>query len=218
MSGPSIAVVTCNTGRIDSYKDIPDQSVPYDRFYYTNKKLPFPLTVLNDRMKSKYIKTQMHHIPELSKYDILIWVDGSIQVKSQDFVRYFSKDPFVIGKHPDRDCIFDEAGFIENEIRNGNKYLESRYNGVDLMMAAMYYGSNGYVRNSGLWASGVFGMWNTYMYRDLCDNWWKNIIQWDGIDQISLAYLLSKRNMYFRDFEYGSMISNDLFDLIPHAF
>jgi hypothetical protein len=217
-SGTKIAVVTCNTARIDTIKDIPQQTVAYDRFYYTSKKLPFPMTVLNDRIKSKYVKTQMHRIPELKGYDVLLWLDGSIQVKSEKFVEFFTKDPFVIGKHPDRNCILDEAGFIENEIRNGNKYLESRYNGIDLMMAALHYNNKGYVRNSGLWASGVFGMWNVKQYQNLCDQWWENILQWDGIDQISLGYLLSQRNMYFKDFEYGNMISNDLFDLIPHAF
>lgn len=213
-----IAVVTCNTGGIDTIKDIPEQSVAYDRFYYTNQNMPFPLSVLNNRIKSKYIKTQMHRIPELSKYDKLIWVDGSIQVKSRYFVEFYIQAPFVIGKHPDRDCIFKEADFIENEIKNGNAYLSSRYNGIDLVLAALHYGTLGYEKNSGLWASGVFGMNNTWSYHDFCDRWWNEIIKWDGIDQISLGYLLSRKSVYYYDFEYNNMISNDLFDLIPHSF
>jgi hypothetical protein len=46
------------------------------------------------------------------RYDTIIWIDGSIQIKSAVFVRELSThvgpSGWALLPHPDRDCIYDE--------------------------------------------------------------------------------------------------------------
>ena len=60
-------------------------------------------------MRAKYFKCNSHKLD----CDISVWIDGSAVIRTQDFVQWcldqLGDGDIALIKHPDRDCIYDEA-------------------------------------------------------------------------------------------------------------
>lgn len=210
-----ICLISAVFGGIDKPKVIPQQSVDVDVFQFTEENSPYPLASLNDRMKAKYFKTQMHVVKP--GYDIYIWIDGKVQIDSKDFVKtiveQLGDNDFAICKHPERNCIYEECDFIESEIKKGNKYLIERYKGLPLREEVGLYHNIGIKKKSGLYNGFIFACKISKTEQFLQD-WWRACILFSYYDQFSLAFFVFK---YFVEGNRLSILEiNKLFHQVPH--
>jgi hypothetical protein len=65
-------------------------------------------------MRAKYFRT--HPYEFFPNSDYVIWIDGSAKLQRNDSIEFFinhmkEKSDIMTWKHPDRDCILDEAKF-----------------------------------------------------------------------------------------------------------
>jgi len=185
-----VAVITANFGGMDSMRPIPQQTIPFDFACYSEANSPFPLANLDARMKAKYFKLQAH---KLFNQDILIWIDGNIEIKSPKFIEYLceqiNSSDIVIRKHPDRDCIYDEYDFILSKMATGSKYLKARYSKSELEKEREGFKQIGFPSKAGLYWCGLFARRNNAWTNDLFDRWWNHSILWNNYDQNSFAVL-----------------------------
>lgn len=184
-----IALVTACFGSIDVKKNVPKQSVKFDRFFFDESSSPYPLHSLSNRMKAKYFKCQMHKA--IPGYDLYIWIDGSVQITSSKFIESIVKQSgdFTAAHHPERSCIYKEADFIMSEIVSGNKYLADRYSVHSIEKEINFYREQGYPSRNGLFEGGIFSVKNTPKMNKLMDKWWDSCLRWSDYDQFSLRYL-----------------------------
>jgi hypothetical protein len=206
-----IAVITANVGGFDIPKLIPNQTLEYDLVRIDDIELEG-----DNRHKAKLPKMQSHRI--LKDYDIHIWIDSSVQVKSENFVKYMveqlANNDIAIGKHNLRDCAYSEMYYIIREIENGNKYLESRYNKSDLLAVNAFLRSNNFPERMGLWACGIFARYNNDKVNDIFDKWWESECKYLTNDQPMFAYLAQQ--MKVNTITWNTLIDNEYFKLIPH--
>jgi hypothetical protein len=163
---------------------------------------------IHPRMRAKYFKLLSHRVfPEgrlaprydpLSilrgrpRYDATVWIDGSIQVESPSFVREFlsglGPSGWVMFRHPDRDCIFEEA--------RASRTLE-KYDGQPLEEQARAYAALGMQRHAGLYACTVIGRKEplSQPLKALNEAWWAENHRWTYQDQISLPVLLKQMGL-----------------------
>lgn len=145
-------------------------------------------------MRAKYFKCQAHRV--LPDYDAYIWIDGSVQVDSPDFVKIMLEqldgNGVAVTRHPTRTCIYDEISFIETVVEKGNTYLSSRYNMAELRDEVEYYRRMGYPAQNGLYACGIFARRNSYMTNIAFDEWWNLCLTQTYFDQTSFCYAMWK--------------------------
>ena len=168
-------------------------------------------------MAHKFFSARSHPLgdPQHSPtYDFCIWIDGSIRILRSDFAEYLISKlgTFGIGmlRHPDRDCIFDEA-FVSLDEVNMPKYL-----GLPLSDQVEHYRRQGYPEHNGLLAAGV-------IVRDLRaprleainGHWWEENLRWSYQDQLSLPYVLWK-NGYGVDEIPINLWQNEYFVIDAH--
>jgi len=205
-----IAVITANVGGFDIPKLIPNQTLEYDLVRIDDIKLEG-----DNRHKAKLPKMQSHLF---SDADIHIWIDSSVQVKSENFVKYMveqlADNDIAIGKHNLRNCAYSEMYYIIREIENGNKYLESRYNKSDLLAVNAFLRSNNFPEKMGLWACGIFARYNNDKVNAIFDKWWESECKYLTIDQPMFSYFA--KQMKVNTITWNTLIDNEYFNLIPH--
>lgn len=206
-----IAVITANVGGFDIPKIIPNQTVEYDLIRINDVNI-----VGDNRYKAKHPKMQSHRV--LKDYHIHIWIDSSVQVKSENFVKYMveqlADNDIAIGQHNVRSCAYSEMYYIIRGIENGNKYLQSRYNKNDLLAVNAFLRSNNFPERMGLWACGIFARYNNEKVNAIFDKWWESECKFLTIDQPMFAYLAQQ--MKVNTITWNTLLDNEYFKLIPH--
>lgn len=181
-----ILVVTAVVGGIDQPKEIPKQTVEFERFF-THEP---PAGVQgNDRMKALYYKC---NLTGFVGSDVIIWIDGKIQVQSADFIEQIittlgDKDIAVL-KHHERSCIYQEVDHIEHCMKKGNEYLLTRYANKPIRKQVEAYRYFGYPANNGLNDCAIIAMRNSIRMKDVCKYWWYDVYKCDGFDQTALQF------------------------------
>lgn len=180
----TIALITAVIGGIDEIKNVPAQSVEYQRYVITESYIPG-----DDRKKALYFKTQMHHEFE---EDIFIWIDGKIQVACYDFVQQcmdaLGDGDIAIMKHNERNCIYQEVDHIEHCIKKGNKYLATRYKNKPIRKQVERYRRFGYPANNGLNDCCIFIVRNNERMKGVFNQWWAEIEKDDAFDQTAIQF------------------------------
>lgn len=181
-----IAVSTAVIGGIDQKKFIPEQTVEFERKFYTE---PIDGVKGNDRMKALWYKCNPF---KHTSADIHIWIDGKIQVQSANFIEQVitalgDKDIAVL-KHHERSCIYQEVDHIEHCMKKGNEYLLTRYANKPIRKQVEAYRYFGYPANNGLndCAIIVVRKWPTMVLA--LNEWWKDVYLCDGFDQTALQF------------------------------
>lgn len=210
-----IAVVTAVIGGFDTIKEIPKQTIPYELIRVDDKDL---IELKGDaRHKAKFPKMQAHLFTDA---DVIIWIDGSVQVVSNRFVEYMVQqvqdNDIAIGKHNVRNCAYQEIDFICAEIMKGNEYLKRRYDFNTLLEVKKYFKAVEFQENKRLWACGIFARQNNNRTNAMFDLWWKSETQWLTNDQLMFAYLANKFEMKINTIEWKSLFSNEYFKLVNH--
>lgn len=196
-----IALITAIFGELDDLKPVPEQSVPVDKFCFTNNpNIPagefrgwnvihpdYPRYDLKNRIKAKFFRTMSHTVKELLPYDIVIWLDGSIDIIHPEFVQYMTqyveRFGLVCFKHSVRDCIYEEARIS----KEGPKYVGEP---IDEQIAQ--YRSEKYPERYGLIETGCFAKMINPATNHIMEHWWLENIKYSYQDQISLPYVLWK--------------------------
>lgn len=213
-----IAVVTANIGNFDPILGLPKQDAEFTYFFYNENNLPFPLPNLNNRLKSKYIKIQMHRF--LPNYDMYIWLDGRIKVQADTFVKTFvqqieNKD-IVLYKHRERDNVYQEIEYIIEQMNKGNHYLLSRYGNQQLFKEAIFYKDNDLPNDFPLVMSGVFARMNNKIVNACFDEWWQRCIEFSYFDQTMLSCVLYQHGLNVNFLPFDEIRTPKLFKVTSH--
>lgn len=185
-----IAVMTAIFGGIDVRKTIPEQTMFFKEEFFdeTNCDLNNDL-MPNDRQRALFFKTMGHTMTDA---DIIIWVDGKIQITAPDFIEQcvdaLGNNDIAIMKHLYRKCIYEEVDHIEHCIKHGNEYLTTRYAHRPIRKQVELYRAEGYPENNGLNDCCIIARRNNEMTNMIFDNWWQEC-QLEWFDQISIQYM-----------------------------
>lgn len=209
-----IAVITANFGNFDTVKEIPPQSVPFDRYYYTEKNSPFPFHTIDNRLRAKVFKMLPHQF--LEDYDVYVWVDGNVQIKNfgtiEEMVKPLKNAQVSISRHPERMSIYEEADFICKEIKKGNRYLKNRYSPESLQREINYIG----LEMEGLYWCGLFARRNTQHVNSAFEDWYMKNVLWTNFDQINFVKVVEEWKLQVTTFAFGPYYENDFYRLTPH--
>lgn len=212
-----IALVTANIGGIDEDIVIPEQDIPVDFYRFTEKNLPVPLPNLNNRLKSKYVKTQLHRI--LPEYDAYVWIDGRIEVSSSMFISIMidllGNYNQVNVRHPEEISVYQELDRIVAWINEGKKYICDRYQGQRIEEEALFLEKERFPRNGTLFMGGVFARLNSPIVNSFHDEWWLKCIEFSSFDQAMLSYMIWKHPIKVNEVNYKDIFGN-LIELKKH--
>lgn len=236
-----VAVVTSIFGGIDQPKPFPVQECfppletpekicpAYDRVVVTEDSSSLPVSWrpvrlrefvnLDARMQARYFKIKTHEA--FPGYKAVVWIDGSIQIKSTTFLSRIlaalEGNHIAMARHPERGCIYDEAAFVANRIKQGNAYLSARYRADAILQEAEAYRAQGHPPDSGLYWCGLFARRVGPRVNRFFNQWWEHCLRWPKPnDQISFAYLVRKLNMKIAVMDWGNQYDNATYKICDH--
>ena len=213
-------IYTAIYGGYDTLREQMAQTIPTDFICFTDSPDVSPAKPwsvvsnhdrpnLHPRMRAKYFKILSHIVfPDgavdrslvpsdfpARTYDYLIWIDGSIQLVRPDFVEmivsHMPEGGWTMLKHPQRDCIYDEAA-------ESLRYYPNKYGHLPIIEQVESYRAEGYPEHNGLMACTVIGRTSKDRSLDrVNDMWWHENLRWSYQDQLSLPYVLWKLNMTY---------------------
>jgi len=128
------------------------------------------------RMKAKYFKCNSH----ILDCDVSIWIDGSATIKAANFkqwcIEQLGDSDIALFKHPERDCIYDEANFCHNM---------PKYRDLPVLLQVMEYMRMKYPRKNGLWACGLLIRRHNQKVKEFNRLWWRHNKKYTYQDQLS---------------------------------
>lgn len=151
-------------------------------------ELPVGLTDI-PRKLAKVPKLNPHYFERLNQYKYVIWIDGSMQIKTEQFIPEilsYMKNGIVLSPHFDgRDC-----GYGEATIR------PAKYANEPLDAQCDFYRSQGFPEHYGLWECGVQARDMTVpIVREFGELWMQEVLDWSTQDQVSCGYALWKTGL-----------------------
>lgn len=136
---------------------------------------------------ARWVKTHPHLL--LPQYKATLWIDANLEILSPYIydrcVALNENDTQLASvKHPQRDCIYDEAYWVygldtEQNIFNWCHYLRSI----------------NYPRRNGLYETNVLFRKNDEFVIKVNEDWWNAISQYSRRDQLSLNYVLQNHDI-----------------------
>jgi Protein of unknown function (DUF616) len=135
-----------------------------------------------------------------------IWIDGSMSIESRTFAAEAidATTTFGMWRHPDRDCVFDEASFSA---------ILPKYTNEPLRAQARHYRNLGHPTGWGLWATGLI-VYKQALTR-LAAAWWNEIIAWGYQDQVSLPFVLRRLPLWPEPLPHD-LRANPWIRIVPH--
>lgn len=189
-----IAILTANLGNFDIPIDPVKQEIEgheVDFYRFTDENFP-PITGLTPRLQ--------YRIPKLFGWqyfpsaDVILWLDGSMSLARPDSLKWLLEglayNDMLLFKHPWRKTIREEVDHIEEKLKEGNKYITSRYkNGLHLQQMGEI-DNDPYYDDNRLYASNVFMYRNKEEVHRVMDMWWFYQSRYYTCDQVSLPYAI----------------------------
>jgi hypothetical protein len=221
-----VAVYTTIFGGYDQLKAMPKQSMKADYFLINDQPVMFneimedqenwkviqvtsPRKDLHPRMRAKWYKVFPWEIEELRNYEVVIFIDGSIQVTSPDFISYCVaslKSDIALFRHPERSCIYDELKASLPMVKYEGETMAAQIESYKKFHPAGF----------GLFACGIIVRKNTDRIRSLMMSWWHEIIKFTWQDQLSFPVVCRLHHIQ-PDILPGSIVKNDHFKIMRHA-
>lgn len=229
ISMKKVAVYTTIFGGYDNLQPVVKQSVQADYYCITDdakriKTEPLdeakferwnivqveqPRKDLHPRLRAKWYKIFPWECKELSGYEVVIFIDGDVNVKSPDMVTYFLKNlksDILLFKHPFRKCIYNEYHASTGMVKYQQEDMTSQVN---------YYRSF-HPAGAGLFACGVIIRKHTPRIRELMMSWWHENIKFTWQDQLSLP-VVCRVHRIVPDVFPDELYKNPYFKVMPHA-
>jgi hypothetical protein len=160
----------------------------------------------------KYYKMSFLNIPRLSQYEVIIWIDGSLEITNPNFTQYYTdvlnKELIIGWEHEQR------FGMLMNEIIAVSKlkgYTKGFWREQPQPMQRIYgqyaaYLSDGYKdsfwknklngsSHEGVWCCCCIGFKIDPKVKEFLDFWYLQVLKYTNRDQISFPYALQKKNI-----------------------
>lgn len=217
-----VCVYTCITGNYDELKEIDNNLIDKDIDYYcfTNNKNIKSKTwnvvyiedfSLSNHMLNRKIKMLGHETIN-NDYDVLVWLDGNILLKKK--ISVFLKEqcnldkyPFVAFKHPDRDCIYDEAIACIKLKKDKKEIIEKQME---------FYRKDRYPKHAGLCEMSIFiRKTNDSIVNETMSLWYEMINKYSKRDQLSFMWCVKKKNMMLQQIPLN-ISNNKYFSKVEH--
>jgi hypothetical protein len=160
---------------------------------------------------AKYYKQAFQNIPRLQEYDIIVWLDGTIEIIYDKVSEYLIKNIYkykVIGWHHER-----RYGILEDEVKashferytstfwNGQEQpyqdIDKQYNDYikDGYTDAYYKNINSYTPHLGVWLTCFVAFLNKdEQVKKILDFWYLQTLKYTTQDQIAFPYVFQKLN------------------------
>lgn len=161
---------------------------------------------------AKYYKQSFQRIPILKEYDVIVWLDGTIEItyaKTSEYILAHIYDKKIMGWHHEQ-----RNGILKSEVEASNfqRYTSTFWNGQeqpyqDIYKQYEHYLEDGYTdvyyKNLGS-PSPHMGVWITcfvaFLNKDsevknFLDLWYLQTLQFTTQDQISFSYVCQKTNL-----------------------
>jgi len=141
--------------------------------------------------------------------DVSIWVDGNIKllISPEELVKeWLGNADMAVWKHPDRDCIYDEAPEAKGL---GGDYVKM----IDEQIRE--YGNKGFPKHAGLAECNVIIRRHNNKIKAFNEDWWQEILGWSCRDQLSFPVVLARHNLKVNFIE-GNVRKHKHFEYIPH--
>ena len=189
--------------------------------------------------RAKFFKLNLHRLPELDGYDIIVWVDGTIQIDNPQAASIISNlvheegRNFIVFEHERNGSIIMEAA-----ASHFHRYTDTHWNNQnqpyqDIDEQVTFYLQSGYDRNffgvgsstsqfGGMWVTNfvAYDMSNPQTFKFL-DEWWLQNLIFTTQDQISFPYSLWKHRILPYTLPSknitGNFNQNKLFHQLPHG-
>ena len=190
-------VYTCITGGYDAIIDPKVVTNGFDYICFTDnlkmesniweiRPLPKETEELSQVKKQRYVKINAHKL--LGEYDISIWVDGNVTIKSdlKEFVDKFIKSDYSIyvPKHPSRDCIYSESRAVISMKKDTKPNVEPQIE---------RYKKEGFPKNYGLLQSNIMlRKHNNEDCKKFMEQWFEELKNGSHRDQLSFNYVAWK--------------------------
>lgn len=162
-----------------------------------------------DRMKAKFFKCNPHKQLDC---DVSIWMDGSGTIHDKEFINkcieYLDGYDMLAFRHPDRDCIYDEAQFC---------HMFEKYRNVDILGQVEEYRKRGWPEHNGLWACGLLVRQNNERTRKFNELWWEHIKKYTYQDQLSFPICVAESGVKLKTLELPLNDNKLVTFLTPHA-
>lgn len=190
-------VYTCITGGYDAIIDPKVITKGFDYICFTDnmkmesniweiRPLPKETEGLSQVKKQRYVKINPHL--HLSEYDVSIWVDGNVTIKSNlnEFTDKFLRNDcsIYVPKHPSRDCIYNEANIVVAMKKDSNSNITPQIE---------RYKKEGFPKNYGLLQSNI--MLRKHNNEDcirFMEQWFEEVKNGSHRDQLSFNYVAWK--------------------------
>lgn len=199
-SNDRIAVYTCITGGYDDiieplfvpnncdFYAITDFELPQDSKWNRIDANSYPETQeLNNVLKNRYFKFFPHKIFKDYKYSI--YIDGNIKVCSDltEHVNRISNLGLSFFRHSKRNCAYVEADTCEQLKKETPERLHELMN---------FLKSEGFPQNYGLIECNfIVRDHKSKLCAEIMEDWWEMFNRFAKRDQLSLPYVLYKRNI-----------------------
>lgn len=159
--------------------------------------------LLDPTRAAKKIKALPHHF--LSEYNWSLYIDNIVQLKTrpkQLFHEFLAgqPSPFVSFRHPDRNCVYDEADSV----------IELGYDDPDRVRSQMrFYRQLGYPAQNGLSTNSfILRRHNDPILTPVMERWHQQVLNHSKRDQLSLNPVMwfdrfepTYLDLHFADFE-----------------
>jgi hypothetical protein len=158
---------------------------------------------------AKYYKQAFRNIPILKKYDVIVWLDGTIEITNNKTSEWILNNIYnykVIGWiHGYSKCLEDEvnsSNFLrynsmywnsqQQPIQNVNKqYAEYLKEGYDINYFSTIDNREGY----GIWITCFVAFLNNDEVNKFLDLWYLQTLKYSTQDQVSFPFVVQKSNL-----------------------
>lgn len=211
----SVALITASFGAFDKPKVHAKQTYPCNLYYFDESNAHFPMHTQDNRMKAKFYKMLAHRV---CAEDILIWVDGNVEICSPTFVDEIvnelngSLNDVAISAHPTRVNPRQEANFIVSNINAGNAYLGKRYEVNSIMKEVDSFEKDYH----GLYWCGLFARLNNAKVNAAFEQWFMENILWTNFDQNNFVKIVNLHDLHLSVMKWGDFYGNKNYKIHKH--
>lgn len=149
------------------------------------------------------------------EYEYSIWIDGNILIDvDQEYINkiidiHLKKNDMAMFVHPERDCIYEEAGACIRLKKDDPKIIN---------MQMQQYRLAGYPVKNGLTMNTVILRKNlSPAVIKINEDWWREITLFSRRDQLSFGYVAWKNNFKFKSMP-GNIYKHENFKRYEHKF
>ena len=206
-------VYTCISGDYDNLREPKVIDPDFDYICFTDQKvssnvwsirpIPESLNEYSQVKRQRAMKTMPHLF--LPEYELSVWIDANVEIRGSidDYIAEngISSENgfFYVGKHPERDCIYDEVKACVKYKKDTYEHMEPQVN---------IYREDGFPEHFGLPQTTIlFRYHNSEDCKRLCEAWFDEIKKYSHRDQLSFTYVCWK--LGYNNIVY---LSSDIFN------